>query len=231
VIDAQLEGFLLNRSMRGAAPEAMQPKQTVAAWAQVREEFFAQREETLRMVKDAKTDLRAVRSVHRLGEQNLDAHQWVLVVALHNLRHLEQMVETRRADLGILRRLSGRWSGAGRYIRPNARLETQWEPILNGRFARLDLKVSDANGEFFWGQAIYRVTPEGKYAAQWFDSNGNVYPVTGKEEGMALVADWGQGRSTYRLLDNGEMEEIDEVKTASGAYQEFARVRLVRATQ
>ena len=96
-IDAQLEGVMLNRAARRMAPEVVRPQQPNATWAEVRDGYFAQRSEMLRIVEEAKVDLRSVRRVHLVGQLNLDAHQWVLVAALHNLRHLEQIVETRRA--------------------------------------------------------------------------------------------------------------------------------------
>lgn len=231
IIDAHLERRILDRSSRATAPEPIQPKQKHVPWKDLRAEFFAARAETIRLIDSASVDLRSIRNVYLFGATNFDAHQWALVMALHNLRHDEQIEETRRADLGILRRLAGRWSGTGRYIRPNAKVTAAWEPQLNGRFVRLDLRAADANGEFFAGQAMYQILPDGKYRAQWFDTSGNQYVVNAVLEGDALVADWGRGRSTYRLLPSGDLEEIDEFKTAAGGYQEFSRVRLARISQ
>ena len=137
----------------------------------------------------------------------------------------------------FLNRFQGYWQGEGKaYGRPN-HLQMNWEWVLENKFLRLTLKnaMSSANGQkqVFEGQAYYQAAGEGKYEARWFDSRGVSIPIKAHAEGNALIALWftpdrDQGRSTYRLVEPGKLEVIDEVQQKDGTWKEFGRVIVTR---
>jgi len=66
----------------------------------------------------------------------------------------------------------------------------------------------------------------------WFDSQASVHPLEIRVEAMGLVVSWPaaepRGRTTYRLLDDGALEILDEVRGKDGAFREFGRMRYRR---
>lgn len=137
----------------------------------------------------------------------------------------------------LLNRLQGTWQGDGKaYGGPN-HLQLKWEWVLGNKFLRLSLKneMSRVKGQkqVFEGHAYYQPSGEGKYEARWFDSRGVSMSIKAHTEENALVALWfapgqEQGRSTYRLVEPGKLEIIDEVQLKDGSWKEFGRVLATR---
>jgi hypothetical protein len=137
----------------------------------------------------------------------------------------------------FLNRLQGTWQGEGQaYGRPN-HLLMKWEWVLGKKFLRLSLKneMTTTNGQkqLFEGQAFYQPVGEGKHEARWFDSRGVSMSIKAHAEGNALIALWSapgleQGRSTYKIVEPGKLEVIDEVQLKDGSWKEFGRVMVTR---
>lgn len=132
----------------------------------------------------------------------------------------------------FLKRLEGSWQGEGKTLGMPARIRLSWEWMWKNRFLRLTIKneMTAPNGQtqVFEGLAYYQQVSEGKYEATWFDSRGITFPIKATNEGSALIAFWGspdkeQGKSTYRILEPGKLEVIDEVRQKDGSWKEFGR--------
>lgn len=135
----------------------------------------------------------------------------------------------------FLNRLSGSWEGDGKAFGIAARLQMKWEWVLGNKFLRLSLRNemrrADGQTQVFEGHAYYQrvgATSEGKYEARWFDLRGISFPITAHLEGDALIASWGspeteQGKSIYRIIEQGKMEVVDSVRQKDGTWREFGK--------
>jgi hypothetical protein len=137
----------------------------------------------------------------------------------------------------ILTRLAGSWSGEGQHLGKKANQQLKWERVLEGKFARLSLRVeteAEGRNQVFEGHAYYRPAAAGHYRGNWFDSQGNAFPIDAQQGGDTLTAHWGEpgkeeGRSTYRLLDSGKkLEVLDAFRAKDGSWKEFGRFVLSR---
>jgi hypothetical protein len=135
----------------------------------------------------------------------------------------------------FLSRLQGAWNGEGTAFGSKATVQQKWEWTLNDKFLRLSLKyetkAADGKTQVFEGHGYYKAKGEGKYEGQWFDSQGNQYPINATLEGDALIALWGipgrvEGKSTYRLVEAKQLEAIDAIKQKDGGWREFSRFNL-----
>jgi hypothetical protein len=136
----------------------------------------------------------------------------------------------------LLTRLQGQWTGTGKFQGQPASYHLQWEPVLEGKFVRLSLRIETkpVNGQpmIFAAQAYYPATSAEEIEARWFDSEGHQYAVKARQTGDTLTANWGEpgrveGKSTYRLsaADN-QLEVVDAVRAKDGSWREFARFAL-----
>ena len=124
--------------------------------------------------------------------------------------------------------LHGHWSGSGTVHGAPSEATLDVAPALAGRFVELRYAFA-TSGERpfrFEGRGFYRADG-GTWRGQWFDSTGAARPLTGTAEGTALTAHWGepateQGRTTYRLEADGELQVTDEVLRRDGRWQVFA---------
>ena len=129
----------------------------------------------------------------------------------------------------ILTRLAGSWSGEGQHLGKKANQQLKWERVLEGKFARLSLRVEPSGGgnPAFEGHAHYK--------GNWFDSQGNAFPINAQQGGDTLTTMWGEpgkeeGRSTYRLLEAGsKLEVVDAFRAKDGSWREFGRFVLSRS--
>ncbi len=138
----------------------------------------------------------------------------------------------------FLSRLQGDWGGEGTAFGSKATVRQKWEWTLGGKFLRLSLKYetkeADGKSQVFEGHGYYKAKGEGEYEGQWFDSQGNLYPINAQLEGDALIALWGipgkvEGKSTYRLIEAGkQLEAADAIKQKDGGWREFSRFALRR---
>ncbi len=165
-----------------------------------------------------------------------------LVTLLLSLLYAPVSIDARKATLqeeSILTRLAGSWSGEGQHLGKKANQQLKWERVLEGKFARLSLRVeaktAGGGNQVFEGHAYYRQTEAGRFSGNWFDSQGNAFPIKAQQGSDALTALWGEpgkeeGRSTYRLLDAGKkLEVVDAFRAKDGSWKEFGRFVLSRA--
>ncbi len=136
----------------------------------------------------------------------------------------------------LLARLEGAWSGDGTILGQPAKVEMQWEPVLDRAFLRLTW-VSHIGAApktmRFEGQAYYRRTGPASARATWFDSSGQVRPIVVTAAGEALVAAWGTpetevGETTYRFESATRVLVVDRVRQKDGSWREFGRSTLSR---
>lgn len=133
-------------------------------------------------------------------------------------------------------RLAGTWQGSGKAFGGDAQMNLKFEWVLGKKFLRLGLKTEmmrNGQSQTFEGHAYYQTVAEGKLKAVWFDSRGVTFPIEAQIEGDSLIANWGtaeteQGKSVYRLLDDGKLEVIDSVKQRDGSWREFGRFVIAR---
>jgi len=131
----------------------------------------------------------------------------------------------------FLRTLAGGWIGTGTVNQREAHVELAVEPVLGGRFVRLNwVNNGGKDGrDLFEGLALYGELPDGSFAATWWDSQGARHAVTATAEGSALTALWGErGRTVYRLLESGALEVTDSLKQSDGSWSEFGKSTLKR---
>ena len=130
----------------------------------------------------------------------------------------------------FLDRLAGHWRAEGVAFGMQARYQMKWEWVLDGRFARIsyriDMKGSDGKEQFFEGHGYYSPAGEGNYEGRWFDSQGEAHPIKASLNDNALVSIWGtpetkQGKSIYRLLENGNLELSDSLLMKDGTWRRF----------
>ena len=118
-----------------------------------------------------------------------------------------------------------------------ASLEFEWQSALGGRYSSLSItnrmKTDDGQEFLFQGIAYYQVNEEEIFTGVWVDSQGDIMPIKAKLHDQTLVANWGtldakHGRSTYRLMENGQLEVTDEVGNDKGKYSQFGHSVLSR---
>jgi hypothetical protein len=102
--DSRIAPLMTDRSQRAQAPERLQPAGKWPNRDAVAEAFKERRDRTIAFIRDTQTDLRAHATRSQVfGE--LDAYQWILYIAAHSERHIQQIEEVkagarRRSDEG-----------------------------------------------------------------------------------------------------------------------------------
>jgi len=91
VFDALILKAIADRSQKATAPEPATPKGTYSDLDQARQAFGERRSKTVDWVRANKLPLRKYRSQSPVGE--MDAHQWILLLAAHTKRHAAQIEE------------------------------------------------------------------------------------------------------------------------------------------
>jgi hypothetical protein len=140
-------------------------------------------------------------------------------------------------DIDILKKLEGSWYCKGKAFRMNADINMVWESVLQGKFTRIsyrmDMQAADGKIQVFEGTALYQPTPDKNYRATWFDSGGEMHPITATADGVALTSIWGTpdtklGKTIYSFKDNDNVEVIDYIQSKDGSWREFNRNTLSR---
>lgn len=137
----------------------------------------------------------------------------------------------------ILEKLNGNWIAKGSAFGMPAIIKMKWSPVLEEKFCELKYSMlmtgKDGNQMVFEGVAYYKHLSETTYTATWFDSQGNMHPITGSSDATTLTSLWGtpetqQGKTTYRLAGNNEVEVTDYVLKKDGTWNKFNHNVLVR---
>lgn len=125
----------------------------------------------------------------------------------------------------FLEKFNGNWIAKGSAFGMPAIITMSWSPVLEGRFCQLKYKMlmtgKDGNQLVFEGVAYYKRLGENTYTANWFDSQGNMHPITATSDATTLTSLWGtsetqQGKTTYRFAGNNEVEVTDYVLKKDG---------------
>lgn len=129
--------------------------------------------------------------------------------------------------------IAGDWAGPGQFSGQDSMATLSVDPALGGRFHafRYRFAAAGADGDttYFEGLGLYHAEGEDAWAGRWFDSMGNVHPLSGTVDGEGLIAHWGErGRTHYRRTADDRLEIVDSMRNASNEWQEFARYSLNR---
>lgn len=92
VSDEKVLGFIIDRTSKFKAPEPVQPKKSFGTPAETVKHFKESREKTFGVAK--RKDLRDHAGDHPAFKQ-IDAHQWLLFLSGHTLRHTAQIEEVK----------------------------------------------------------------------------------------------------------------------------------------
>lgn len=92
--DEMLRKTITDRSKKGQAPETLKPSNKWATQAELVKAFNASRDKTEQYVKTTQDDLRSHISPHPAFKE-LDAYQWLLLLAGHSERHTLQILEVK----------------------------------------------------------------------------------------------------------------------------------------
>lgn len=134
-------------------------------------------------------------------------------------------------------RLYGRWTGRGEVSGMAADVGLEFRRTLDGQGRHLSFanRMTGKDGKvwLFRAEALYLCDAVGSCRGHWYDNRGMVLPLTVVTREDRVVVDWGEeaterGRTTYRLMGDGQVEIIDEVLDKSGAWRQFGRIEAER---
>ena len=129
--------------------------------------------------------------------------------------------------------LLGQWAGAGTLMSQPVEASLTFERTLGGRFVRLTYEARTSEGQaIFGGEGLYRCCEPTDFSGRWADTAGHLYVVSGEFAGATLNTAWGDpdvetGRSSYELLESGELRVTDQVLRAEG-WATFATIEYGR---
>ena len=120
----------------------------------------------------------------------------------------------------VIHQFIGAWEGRGDLFGSDAAFSMKWDWVLGQQFVRLTFenRMQGPNDvdRTLQAQAFYKPVGAGQLEGTWFDSRGIVLPLLGSIEPTTLTTLWGtpateQGRTVYRLLDEGQIKVEDFV--------------------
>ena len=92
--ETQLRQQVVDRSQKVQAPEMLKPTNRWATQAELAKAFGASRDKTIGVVKNSQEDMRAHFGPHPIFKE-LDAYQWIILIAAHSARHTDQIKEVK----------------------------------------------------------------------------------------------------------------------------------------
>ncbi|MBI1763173.1 MAG: DinB family protein [Acidobacteria bacterium] len=92
--EVQLRQMITNRTVKAQAPEMLKPTNRWATQAELVKAFSASRDKTAAYVKSSQDDLRSHFAAHPVFK-DLDAYQWIILIAGHSARHTDQIKEVK----------------------------------------------------------------------------------------------------------------------------------------
>lgn len=93
--DQQILKRMADRSSKAQAPESLRPSGKYWSPEELVEVFKKTRDRTISFVRDTQEDLHS--HFAPMGSEELDAYQWILVIAGHTARHVEQIREIKNS--------------------------------------------------------------------------------------------------------------------------------------
>lgn len=97
VFDRLIMKSISDRSQKATSPREATPNGKYSDLDQARQAFGERRAKTIEWVRQNKLPLRKYRSKSPVGE--MDAHQWILMIAAHTNRHIQQIEELQKHEL------------------------------------------------------------------------------------------------------------------------------------
>jgi len=94
--DATVISEVPDRTHRFQAPEPIMPAGKYASLAETAKAFTASRDKTIRFIETTELSLRDHIVPHPVAKE-LDAYQWILLIAAHSERHLKQLQEVKNS--------------------------------------------------------------------------------------------------------------------------------------
>jgi hypothetical protein len=94
-LDQQVLDMITDRSRKAQAPEPLQPSGKFSSAEVALKQFEIERKQTIHVAKSAQ-DLRAHATPHFVFKE-LDAHQWLLYLSGHTMRHTAQIQEVKNS--------------------------------------------------------------------------------------------------------------------------------------
>lgn len=137
----------------------------------------------------------------------------------------------------FLDKLMGTWQAKGTAFGMPADVKMIWTTVLGGRYTQIlytiVMRTKDGRDQQFEGTAYYKPAGENKFAATWFDSGGDMHPITATHDETTLTSWWGtpetkMGKTTYRLVDDKSIEVTDFIQKKDGTWQQFGKNTLAR---
>ncbi len=137
----------------------------------------------------------------------------------------------------IFDKLKGRWMASGTSFGNPAEIEMSWQKTLQDKFFQIHYKIASRvknEDRVFYGTAYYRTDSAHHHSATWFDSGGEMHPITASDDGKALVSIWGVpgkklGKTIYTILDDNSVEIVDYIQKKDQTWKEFSRNVLRRS--
>jgi hypothetical protein len=93
--DQTVIAAITDRTQKAQAPEMLKPTNRWATRDALTKEFVGARQKTVDYVKTTTDDLRGHFTPHPALQKDLDAYQWVLLLAAHSARHTAQIEEVK----------------------------------------------------------------------------------------------------------------------------------------
>ncbi|MFN8336481.1 MAG: hypothetical protein U0U09_15240 [Cyclobacteriaceae bacterium] len=137
----------------------------------------------------------------------------------------------------FLDKLKGTWQAKGTAFGMPADVTMIWTTVLGGRYTQIQytivMHVKDGKDQQFEGTAYYKSIGENKFVATWFDSGGDMHPITATHDEATLTSWWGtpdtkMGKTTYTLKGDNSVEVTDFIQKKDGAWQQFGNNTLAR---
>jgi hypothetical protein len=154
----------------------------------------------------------------------------VFTASAHAIKPSATMVQNDKFE--FLNRLKGNWHVKGKSFGSPADVTMKWEWALNNQFMHLTYNIvvhPEGKPEFqFNGTAYYKTDSLNSYKAAWFDSGGDLHPITATDDGKTLTSIWGikgnkMGKTLYRFVNARTIEIVDYLLRKDGSWVEFSR--------
>ena len=140
-------------------------------------------------------------------------------------------------NTNFLEKLKGAWQANGTAFGMPADVNMEWMAVLGGRFTQIQYKIlmhgKDGKSQQFEGTAYYKPSGDNQYWATWFDTNGEMHPITASSNESTLTSLWGtpetkMGKTLYKLLDDKTVEVTDYIQKKDGSWQQFGKNTLIK---
>ncbi|WP_417619778.1 hypothetical protein [Parasphingorhabdus sp.] len=130
--------------------------------------------------------------------------------------------------------VTGSWTASGNSFGPDVKSEMIWSKTLDGQFYKIDYRIiiDAASDKTFTGIGHYRATESNTTVGYWADNSGDLHPLSVTIGKDAIVSIWGvaggkQGRTEYRLLNEGRVQVTDWLLTRDG-WRQFNHASFAR---